>query len=793
MKRALTTFILASGTLAAQPPRAEPVNEVLEQNPGEAFFQRAKNLRDQAEASTDQENKILLFTRAAALLDQYLREFPNHANSEAAWYYLGESYYHAGQPDQGRKCFLRLKSAFGDGKWAAAAAYWLGYEHYNRSEYAFAAPLFELYAKNAGKASERPRGSFLAADCYRLLGRDREALVAYKSVIDSPDGFTLSQKAKFYTAQILQKTGKSKEALAIYREVADNTGNPAELRGDAALGAASAAARAEDYDAASRYLNFILTQPGLEAFRADAQIVLMKQAFDRKQYKEVISIYQKNLVQAQGEKEAARLMIAARAFQEIGRPLDAQPLFRQIEALVPPENELAFDAAYYRLHTFFQIEGRHVPDQVDAFIQIYRKVRPPDDPRIHTALMIKAETLYANKDVAGAAKVFSEINANALSESNRPGLLYKRGWCLAEAGDLQGAIRSFTDFLSKYPKDSRTSEALAKRAKCFSDSGESAKAIADFDQLTAEGMPSDVVNMAWLESARLRRKESNIQDMIVRYKAYLARPDAPGKWVPEANFSIGWGLVKSNNQLEAVPYLEKARSLDTKTYSKHAGLLLCIVYGALQDAQKLAAEINLSIDGGYSDEIPDVTVEWTGMQAFNGGDHKSAARFLGLIANADDPRVTSKQIWRYLGKARLESGDTEGALTAINNVLAVEDNDGWKADALVDKGRALHSLGRDAEARKAADEADGFRPQGRTKAQLGLLTGDLFVIEGNAERAGAEYIKVAEFAADADLKALALHKLASNWEKRGDAAEAAKYRAQLQKEFPNWKPPVDLK
>lgn len=788
MKRALTTLLLASGTLAAQPPRAEPVDEVLAQDPGEAFFQRVKNLRDEADRAADQENKMMLFGRVATLFDQYLRQYPNHPKAEAAWYYLGEAYYHTGQAENGRACFLRLKNRYGEGIWAAAAAYWLAYEHYNKSEYAFAAPLFELYAKNAGKETDRPRGYFFAADCYRLLGRDREALNAYKAVLDSPSGFSLAPKAKFYTAQILLKTGKAQEALPLFQEVADGTGNPAELRGDAALGASNAAAKTGQHDLAGKYLLFILNTPGLEAFRADAQIVLMKQAFDRKEYKEVIAIYQRNLVKAEGEKEAARLMIAARAYQELGRPLDAQPLFRQIEQLVPPENELAFDAAYYRLHTFFQIEGRHVPDQVDAFLQIYRKTRPPDDQRIHTALMIKAETLYSANDNLGAAKVFSEINADALAEKNRPGLLYKRGWCLADTGDLQGAIRSLSEFIAKYPKDQRFPEALAKRAKCYAEAGETSKAIADFDQLTSEGMPADVTNMGWLESARMRRKENNIQDMMIRYKALLGRPDVPEKFISEANFYTGWGLVKTNLPNDAVPFLEKARSLDSKTYGKHAGLLLCIVYGGLQDAQKLSAEINLAIEGGYADEIPDQTVQWTGMQAYNGGDYKSAARFLDLISNAEDPRATPSQVWRYLGKARFESGDAAAALVAADNLLAVETGD-WKADALVDKGRALLALDRAEQARLAANEASDLRPQGRTSTLLGLLNGDLFTHEKNLERAGAEYIKVVQFAADPELKALALHKLAANWDQRGDKAEAEKYRGQLTKEFPNWKAP----
>lgn len=787
MNRALTLLFCTAAPLVAQPPRAEPVNEALVNDPGSAFFQRIKNLFDQAANTGDVEHRIVLFQRAAELFETYLNDHRNHANAEAAWYYLGEAYIQSGQPELGRTRFHTLLNRFPNGTWAALAAYKIAYDHYTKREYNFAAPLFERYAKTA-KPSDRHRGSFNAGNCYRLIGRDREALASFKEVIDDPAGRALHAHSKFYTSQILLKQDKAAEALPLAEEVINNTQNPAELRGEAALVASSAAAALENHELAKKYLQFILITPGLDAFRAEAQTALMKQAFDRKDYREVVALFQRGGVKAEGEKEAVRLLYVARSYMALNQPTEALQLFREAETLVP-QSELAFLAAYYRLRCFFQIEGKHVPEQVDAFLQLYRKTRPPDDPQIHTALLLKAETLFSANDMPGAAKAFNEINSAALSSGNLPGYLYKRGWCLAETGDLQGAIRSLSDFITKYPEDDRVTSALARRAQCHADSGDSTSAIADFDKLTAEGMPAEVATAAWLSSARMRRTEDDVKDMIVRYKALLGQPNLNDSLIAEANFRIGWGLVKQNAFSDAIPFLEKARSLDSKSYGKNIGLLLCMAYGALQDSQKLSAEINLAIDGGYADDIPDQTIQWTGMEAFNAGDYKTAARFLNLIANAEDPRTTPIHVWRYLGKAQLESGDAKNALTAANNVLETENDPRWKADTLVDKGRALLAIDRSSEARIAADEADKLRPAGRTLSLLQILSGDLFAKDNKLDQAGASYIQVVEFGGEPDLKALAYHKLAINWEKRGNPAEVEKFRALLAKEFPDWKAP----
>jgi tetratricopeptide (TPR) repeat protein len=176
------------------------------------------------------------------------------------------------------------------------------------------------------------------------------------------------------------------------------------------------------------------------------------------------------------------------------------------------------------------------------------------------------------------------------------------------------------------------------------------------------------------------------------------------------------------------------------------------------------------------------------MQSYNSGDHVMAAKCLALIASPEEPRATPKEVWRYLAKARLETGDFEGALAAANHVLAVEDNPSWKADGLLDRGRALLALDRPSEARKSADEALELRPQGRTSAGLRILVGDLELKADDASKAAAEYLIVVKFHEDKDLKPLAIRKLIEALEKQGDKTEAEKYRQQLKSEFPDWKP-----
>ncbi|MEI6603935.1 MAG: tetratricopeptide repeat protein [Verrucomicrobiota bacterium] len=786
MNRFLAILVVACGTLCAQIPRAEPVDPSLVADAANDMFTRGKNLYDAAQANTAAENRVAAFERSASIFTSYLNEFPNHPNAEMAWWYLGNSYYQGGLVDDGKRCFHTLLNRYGKGKWAAAAAYTLAADHYNKTEYDMAAPLFERFAQNAAKPEDRPRGYYFAATCYRLLGQDRDAISFYQKVLDDPAGALFAPQAKLALGHLAAKAGKLADALAIYQQI---IASPCQikLRGEAALHAALTATKLDQPELSEKYLTIVMTTPGMDAFRLDAQTALMASRFASKDYAKVIALFRDSPLKAEGEKEATRQMLVARAYLRLQKPSDALGHFREVEHLVDAQHRLAFQASSYRLLCFFQIEGCHLPDQVDAFLELYKKSRA-DDPRIHTAMLMKAEALFAEKNLPAAAKLYGEINAARVSEKNRPGLLYQRGWCLADAGEAQGAIRSLSEFISKYPGDVRLHSAIAKRASAYAASAEPGKAINDYDRLTAAGTPAALTSFAWLESARMRRSEGNLADMIVRYKGLLDNVKALSpKLKAEANYWIGQGLTKTNAAKEAVDYLEQARELRPDTYAKHAGLLLTLGYYAAQDFAHLATELDLAITGKYDADIPEQVPQWAGMQAYNADNFAAAARFLSLVANPQEPRETPKEVWRYLAKARLETGDAAGALSAAANVLSVEDNPGWKADGLLDRGRALLALKRPADARRATDEALALLPQGRTKAGLLILSGDLKLLDKDLGGAAAQYTIIVEFHDDKDLKPLALSKLIAILDEQKDTVGAEKYRHLLQTEFPNWK------
>ena len=786
---ALALFLPTPG-MAQEPPRAIPVDPTLVRDPAQDWFQHGRNVYESAKRASGQ-TQLDLYGRAADIFSEYINNNPRHENTEAAWWYLGQSCYNIGRTDEAKRSFHALLNRYGKGRYAAAAAYTLAADHFNNREYGLAATLFEKLATIATKPEDRVRGLYYAGKSYELSDQKARAMRNYRAVLDDQDKLNAYRiKASLDYGRFLMADGKNEEALVLLDQVVRSKMEPPASRGEAALAAGAAAAELGKFDQADAYFELIMSSAGMENQRPEAQTAMMLSRFEQKNYQQVIDIFRSSMVKAEGENESRRLMLAARAYMMLNRNADAMPLFRRVERIEPPASKRAFDASYYRLLCFYSVDGRHVVEQVDGFLEIYgRKYRT--DPKIHTARLMKAESLFDDGKIEDAADVYREIDSTMLSETNRLGLEYKRGRCLFEAGDFSGAVKSLGDFIQQHPGDKRTPVALATRGRAHARSGSDALAMKDFQAVIETSDDRNLLTIAYLELAEISKREGNLKSMVSTYQKFLeADITSDIDSISKACYWSGWGLVKTERGNQAIQPLNRARELAPKRYGKHAGLLLCLVYLSEKNQQELIPEVGKAIENGYAIDLPEPLVRWTADQAFNSGDYLNAARFYDLIADSENPEMAPKEVWRFLAKARLQSGDASGALSAVDHALQSEEDPAWRADGLADRAASLLKLDRIEEATKAVEEGLSLRPEGRTSAQLNLVRGDIYMAEGKPKEAVRAYILPVELMDDGDqmVKPRAYHQLIAALAKLGNKTDEEKYRQELKRKYPNWKP-----
>ncbi|MBT8036154.1 MAG: tetratricopeptide repeat protein [Verrucomicrobiae bacterium] len=754
-------------------------------DPGQDQFEFCKQLYRQANATGDHEGKVMAYQRAIPRLSTYIERFPMHANTAAAMYYLGECYYHSGSLDDAKRVLHGVINRYQKGRYVALASNRLGYDAVAMKKYDQAAVYFGRVATMSTTAQERYRGRYQEASCFRYAGNADRAIQSYQIIEaakDAPSVYRENAKLKLGHLYLAQKDDE--KAMARF-EALMLPGVAANLRIEATLNVGLLALRKKEVDKAERCFKAVLLSSE-EKFKPSAQTALMNSLYAAKDYQGVLDVMKRGDHQGPPPTEVIKYAIAGRSCYQLKLYHQAIKLFAQAERQLPLSAE-AFEASYFRLLCFYNIKGANIPMQVDAFLEIYQKQYPKHE-RIHKALLMKAETLFDSEKHREAADAYNQIHASAVGEANRANLLFKRGWCLSLSGDHNGAVRSFTDFLSGYAEDERSPRVIARRGKSYLALGDRVSALKDFD-LLIERFPKDqLAALAWQNSARIKKEDQDYADMIRRYDAMLnGFPDLRAMTVANANYWIGWGNYQLKKFADVIPALEQCIKLDADKYGFNAGMLIVYSAYSMKDKGRLQSAVDEIQKINKEEKVPSSIYRWLGLQCFNAGEMKGCDRYLTMGTTPLEPRQTPKTIWKLLGRARVETGDYEGALSAIKNFLDVVDQPFWKAESLLDQAEAYLGLDKLEEAQKSAEDGLKLRPKGQVNAGLRMILGDIAYHQKDYAGAAGYYVVVVQiFVGDKKLQPEALLKAYKALLKKGDEKEANHYLDTLKKDFPDY-------
>lgn len=780
---ALVTWVflnlaLGQSTLYAQ-------NTPLVSDPAQDQFEFCKHLYRDANSTEELDLRVEAYQRVIPHLLSYIERYPNHPNTQAASYYLGECYYQSGSLDEGKRILHGVINRFLEGRYVALASNRLGYDAYNQKKYSQAAVHFGRVATMATTAEERYRGRYQEASCFRYAGNVDDAIQSFLMVEQSeeaPANYRESARLKLAHLYLGKKeSGEAREKFEalMVPEVEAN------IRIEATLNVGLLALQNKEVEIAKECFEVVLSS-NQEKFKASAQAGLMNSMYTAKDYQGVLDVMKQGGYLGSAATEAVKYAIAGRSAYQLKSYNEAIRLFSKAESQEPMSAE-AFEASYFRLLCFYNIKGANIPKQVDAFLEIYQGQYPKHE-RIHKALLMKAETLFDAEKHREAASAYNQIDSEIIGGSNQANLYYKRGWCLSLSGDHNGAVRDFTSFLARHGDDERAADVIAMRGKSFLALGDRISALKDFDLLIKRYPKDKLAALAWQNSAKIRKEDKDYADMIRRYEALLSGfSDLSDDTSANAHYWIGWGNYQIKKFPEAIKALEEASQLDSKKYGLNSGMLIIYSAYSMKDKGRLQEGIESMTESGHSEKVPASIFRWLGVQCFNAGEMASAHQYLTKGVTLDDPRATPQAFWKMLGKACVSAGKYEEAIVATTNFLDVVEEPFWKAEALLDRAEAYLGVENLEQAKTSAEQGLELRPKGKVNADLRMILGDIAYNSNDFAGAAAYYVVVVQlFVDDKDLRSDALYKSYEALRQKGDQAEAAHYLNTLKEEFPDY-------
>ena len=731
-----------------------------------------------------------LYDLAIPEYQKYLEDYPGRAGRANAYFSLGECFRNLHRDSNARTNLQKVLTEYGDSEFAGPAAFALAEMAFTDKDYATALPLFHRSAGRSKEPAVALSARYFEARCLEALGKKDEASDIYAQVAEAGNPNPYREDARVTAASIFAARGKKLDALKQYEALANEAQKPAlkaecAVRGGLiALELIQASKGKPDKamtDRAAALFQKGRTAPEAGKFRSLAQVGFRRLQYQTGQYTQLLADYKKELDKLPEAAQAEVLLLAANSERQLGRPKEAEALYRQITTKYPGREE-AKDAAYQQLINVYNSDPSALSGAVDQFL-----ATNPTNERADQAKLLKAEALYKQQNYTEAATMYGELRASELSPTLRAEAAYKLGLCHIQTKNIPGAIEAFTYYLQTFPDTPQIPAALAQRALAYEQSKNYTAALTDLNIILAK-YPKAHEREATLQlKALILGQQDNTKGMVDTFRQLLK--EFPKSSVSaQAHYYIGKTAFEAKDYKTALTSLNNARQLNKEQYYNLASVRIILCQFYLKDRSALTKEVNNfmaeSRDGGTN--VPPEVLEWLGIEYYNEKNFQAAEKYLSALRKIDNAGKVKPDYLFYLGDTATKLKNLSEAEEAFSKYLQTAKDPAGKAKVLLTLGAVKISAHKPDEAQKIAEEIMILQPEGRVNAEARLLAGEVQLERGNFDDAGKAFKGVALLYDDPAITPRALDKAAVSFRQAGNIEEADRLSHELRERYPNY-------
>ena len=780
----LLIVIMTLGVSALESSAQAPSQAELRTDPANDYFSRINQLYKAATTTQDFNQKDRLYNRLVPMLVDYLKQYPRHKNAQASWYYLAESYYFTGKVREAINTYKKITAKYKVGPYVAAASYRIARDYASKSEFMKAAEFYGKTATFSSDKSDKIRVQFFQAQAYMQANRSDLATPIYKQVARAEGSNPYREGAALAYGKLGIKKGDYEGALLELEKLITPT-QALDVKAEATYYAGTAALQLKNSELAEKYYKMSM-ETKTPDWKGQAQTGLMIIYFEREDFRGVFNLKQKGKFEMPNSFKAQQAYLLGISCFKLKKYVDAIDNFIDVEVL-DKKSENAFKAGYYKLRCFYKLKNATLAGKVDRYVQNFA-VNNGRHKFIHQALMMKAETLFANQKYSEATAIYANISEKIIDAKYVAGLLYKKGISLNELENYAGAADTMTMFIEKYPDHPKLMEVLLYRAEAYIEIENKSNALRDYDHVIKSSKDTKQVAFALQKSGFIQRND-NHDDMIVRFKRLVnEHKDLDKKVLGNANYWIGRAYFKQMKYEESMKYLDASWLLDQEIFKEQISMLRIVGYFSLKKVKETEDAVIGGEKSGIKKKIPLAVYRWLGSHYYNESDFLKASRYLSSGIERGKADATPINVWRFLTKAQMKAKLYKAAFNSVSNLLSLEEKKVLIVDAMLDKAKIQMALGKDGDAKRTADEALEMNPIGRLKAELLLVIADFYFNIGQPAEAAKHYVLLVDSGKGLPEHAHILYRLADTLKKTDNAEESKRYEKILREKYPNYRP-----
>lgn len=715
----------------------------------------------------------------------FLKNHPQSPNAVSVAFRLGECYLHITQIPQAKQAYESLIKKYPIGVYAGSAAFRLATLYFNEKNYLKAIPHFEVAEKHIEKPELELQSLYFRARSLQLITKHQQALPLYQKVLSTQGKVgknPFAEVCRGAIASIYVKNEDNKNALLAFQDIIKHSKNPARLEEAYARGGLIAAKLGKS-EISNQMLNQVLQSESSKTWKALAQIGLIFNQFSSGDYEAVIQTYNRGIYDAPADSRAQMLLLVAHSYRLTKQLKLATKVYAIVERNYRERGE-GIEAGYRHLQCLHLLKDGGLPVLVTRYVEQQKKI-VPKSKYIDLALLMKAEWDFEQNHYEDAAKAYAEIRPDNIPKEHHIARLYKLGWSQIEGKQVEEGISTLSEFLKLHPDDPLASSALAKRASTYQSTKDAKRALRDYQQLVEKYSSSNELEFALQQIAIIQLSLNDTPAMVAAFLELLDRYPKTSA-VAEANFWIGSGYIQQKKYTNAIPFLNRARQIDKKTYYEVASRRIILASYQLEDLKSLTAECETFLSKPRKLSIPSPIFTYLGIKLYEDKQYLLASRYLELASTPSSPEQTRPEVWNFLGQSKLLLKDFDKAIPAFDFYLKFIQRPTLRAKTYVSKGKAQLGSKLYQEAKESANEALRLQKEGRINATARMLLGDIALAGGKAPQAARLYLIVSQIFVDPLITPLALHKAAIAFEKSEQPQKAQQLKAKLKEKYPSF-------
>ena len=778
-------MLLASGVLLSNvalsqdaPPAPKPKPAPLTADPARDLYEAAQLAYVEAKNAKKAKARKIAYESSLRTFERFRKNFPHDRRATEAQFYIASCHEKLGNEKEALSVYTALAHSGATGPLVEAAAQQVAGTYYRNKQYQEAEPLFARLAKVATEPKTRHVALFQRALCLQHLDRSDDLKEALRAVVFD-QGSPYQEKARLAIASLYTKTGEKPRAYTNYKILAKST-DP-KVASDAILQAALLARELQKGAETTAWFELILETPQLGEWHGKAQLTLMSEAYEQKDFPKIVKLYERGKYKLPRDQDAQRIAMAAESYRQLGDGDAANQLYERLSKVSTNKNQ-SFDAAYAVLTRDYKKGQASFFKAGLDFLKRYEKAHN-EDPRVDNVHLMLAEKYSSARKYRAAARQYGQINLSRIDASNISRVRYRLAYSKLKMGEKKGARDSFNVFLEKHPNDKNAARALAHRASIHVALGAEVAATADYELLLPLTSEPELRLQALSGMAELYRKKENLPKLITTHQQLLKEfPKRPTREMAASHFVLGWSYFKQEQSALALPEFIRARQINPKGLGKDATIHLALIHFANQDQAALQLELDRLIKEFPNSGLPRPVYAWLGAKFAADGSYAQAWKYLTNAVTPSKPKDTKIAVWKAYAQSAEALGYNKEALQACDILLPLEDSPYLRSVLLHRKAKALLGLRQYPAASEVAKQALELKPQGELNAELRLTMGDIAHRQKDLDTALAHYVVVAEIIGKEDNKIAALTRAIAVYEEKGDSTSLAaskKYRKLL--------------